>query len=136
MPGAVTPLCCICLEPFGARRKPVELACGHAGCRACFARAGAAGHAACPLCRRPHELDGAALARRAAGFARDYGAWRRGAAKGAKGANVGAAVTRPRQRAGERDGGAARVVARTDAGDLMVATASPRRQVGKATGEV
>ena len=79
---------------------------------------------------------GAALARRAAGFARDYGAWRRGAAKGAKGANVGAAVTRPRQRAGERDGGAARVVARTDAGDLMVATASPRRQVGKATGEV
>ena len=84
------PLCAICLASDGdsATESPVPmvgLACGHRCCRACLHGAAQHGHAACPLCRRPHELEPEALARATEAFKSAYSSWRRGGPRGARG---------------------------------------------------
>lgn len=83
--------CCICLEPTDVLSVPpasatmIELACGHAICSRCSTAASEHGHARCPLCRAPHNLDVAELRQRLAVYRGEYQSWRSGGAAGAKG---------------------------------------------------
>jgi hypothetical protein len=79
-------LCPICLDDGRSRLLGtlwLQLACGHRACCPCLKAAADAGHQACPLCRRPHELNRAVLADALAQHRFAYQSWRRGGAVGA-----------------------------------------------------
>jgi transcription elongation factor Elf1 len=63
----------------------IEIACGHPICSRCSTAASLHGHAKCPLCRAPHNLDVAELRQRLAAYREEYSAWRSGDAAGVKG---------------------------------------------------
>ena len=73
----------------------MTLLCGHGYCRKCLRTAAKQGHAQCPICRRPHELDSIRLVQQTSRFKKGYSNWRRGKTEGAQGANMAAAVTKP-----------------------------------------
>ena len=79
--------CAICL---GKVSRPVELGCGHCFCYVCLASA-ASSTRKCPLCRKVHILDPAALKSRRDSYREGYQNWRRGGAHGARGEVSGVA---------------------------------------------
>jgi len=74
--------CPICLDPLN---QSIKLSCSHVLCAPCASKCSFAGIQRCPVCRHPHLLDPKLLRERRAAWRADYGGWRMGNVKGAKG---------------------------------------------------